>query len=362
MRDRDAEAGTHLAPVRVALVGFTLLAIAAVALEAVRGDVSTTFEPRTRRPAAVVTDGRRVLEIEARTGRVAATLVALPTTGSERIEAVAPRPGALRGLPMLVLSEDQDGPRLWWLDEDAQRRELPDALRAPVSTFGGPQPVPVWSPDGSHVAWLEGTQAYADLRVVAWGANGPRADDPRHSATRLAGAVGFGARLEAWRWNAPGPQAPGTLLLSDDAPGLYELAVTRADGQVRPMDARPQRLPGALVDRADAGREPAELWPRYTLVLPMERGSAPQLRWMAADGSSGTLPLPSDMGGVRGRWWLDAFGPLVLVGDGQRAWALRPDGVNVEIPTMVTHGAVLERMVDTGDGAVTPKAPGRQFE
>lgn len=357
-------AGGPLAPARLALIGFTLLAVAVVVLEVSRSDVRTTFEPRARRPAAVVTDGRRVLEVEARTGRIAATLLALPANGTERILGLAPRPGSLRGLPLVVLSEEDGRPRLWWLDEDGRRRDLPPGL-GPAGRLGpeAVMPVPVWSPDGSHVAWLQGSPGSPVLRVLAWNADGPRQGDQRHSVSSLATGVGAGARLEGWRWQEPGPEGGGLLLVSDDRPGLYQLQVRRAEGRVRPVSGRLVRLPGALIDRAAATRTSGETaWPRYTLLLPMETGSSPQLRWSDRDGSSGTLPLPAGMRGSRARWWVDAFGPLILLGDGQNAWALSPDGTAVAIAEPVAHGAVLERLAGGGGRPITPPGPGRQVE
>ena len=363
MARSGATAGGHLAPARLVLIGFTVLAVAVVALEVARSDVSTTFEPRARRPAAVVTDGRRIMEVEARTGRVAATLMALPTTAPERILGLAPRPGALRGLPLVVLSEQEGRPRLWWLDEDARRRELPAGL-GPTGFLrpGGVVAMPVWSPDGSHIAWLQGTPAAPVLRVLAWNADGPRQGDGRHSVASVGANLGRGARLEAWRWHRPGPHVDGELLISDDGPGLHELQVGRSDGRVRPA-GRPERLPGALLDRADAVRTAqAGPWPRYTLLLPMESGSSPQIRWTAQDGSSGTLPLPAGMSGTRAHWWLDAFGPLILLGDGQTAWALQPDGSANAIPGTVAHGAVLERLADADEREIAPPDVGRKLE
>lgn len=362
MSRHDHPSGVGLASARLVLIAFTVLALGVVALEIARSDVSTTFEPRARRPAAVVTDGRRILEIEARTGRVVATLLALPTTDREHILALAPRPGALTGLPMMVLSGDHDGPLLWWLDDAGRRRALPGTLARPqtsVSSALAVQAVPVWSPDGSHVAWLEGTHGAATLRVVAWSADGPRAADDRHTRSELSGELGPGARLEAWRWKIPGPEATGALLISEDRPGLYELTVRRESGRVVTVGGRPDRLPGPVIDRADATRvADAPHRARYHLVLPLERGGPPLLRWSTAAGSSGTLPLPQDMGGIRTRWWIDAYGPLVLVGDGEAAWALQPHGNAVLVPGRIIHGAVLERRVDQDDGAFLP-TPGR---
>lgn len=362
---RSGEAvGGHLAPARLALIGFTVLAVGVVALEVSRGDVSTTFEPRGRRPAAVVTDGRRILEVEARTGRIADTLLALPATGTERIVGLAPRPGSLRGLPLVVLSEQDGRPRVWWLDEDGRRRELRTGL-GPAGRLrpGSVTPTPVWSPDGSHIAWLQGSPQSPVLRVLAWNADGPRQGDSRHSVSSLATDVGANAHLESWRWEEPGPGAGGLLLVSDDGPALYQLMVRRAEGRVRPASGRMVRLPGALIDRAEATRAAgAAAWPRYTLLLPMETGSSPQLRWADRDGSSGTLPLPAGLTGSRARWWIDAFGPLILLGDGQSAWALAPDGTSVAIAEPVDHGAVLERMASGGGRPMAPRGTGRQVE
>lgn len=357
-------AGGHLAPVRLALIGFTLLAVGVVALEVSRSDVSTTFEPRARRPAAVVTDGRRILEVEARTGRIAETLLALPATSTERILGVAPRPDSMRGLPLVVLSEQDGRPRVWWLDDDGRRRDLPTGL-GPAGRLrpGSVTPIPVWSWDGSHIAWLQGSPESPVLRVLAWNADGPRQGDPRHSVSTLATDVEANARLESWRWQEPGPEADGLLLVSDDGPGLYQLDVRRAEGRVRPSSGRLLRLPGALIDRAEAARAAGQAaWPRYTLVLPMEGGSSPQLRWTDRDGASGTLPLPAGMTGSRARWWIDAFGPLILLGDGRNAWALEPDGTAVAIAEPVTHGAVLERMAGGPGRPMTPRGTGRQVE
>lgn len=352
-----------LGAARVALAGFTLLALAVVGLEVARSDVTTTLEPRARRPAAVVTDGRRILEVETRTGRVASTVIALPTTADERIVAVAPRPGALRGLPMVVLSRTADEPSLWWVDEAGRRREFPEQLGRPLVQTGpaAVDPVPVWSPDGGVFAWLEGDAAAPTLRAVVWSADGPRADDERHTRSTLGQGLHAGARLEAWRWEKNGQAPLGRLLVSDDQPGLYELDVRRLAGGVRPLNGRPRRLPGALVDRADAGGgHPGAMWPRYQLVLPLERSGRPQLRWTAVDGSSGTLPLPEGLRGSRRRWWLDAFGPLVLIGDGTRAWALQPDGSTVALPGTVVHGAALDRD-SGGNQAIVPDSPSRRL-
>ncbi|HWH32120.1 MAG TPA: hypothetical protein VNU01_05555, partial [Egibacteraceae bacterium] len=300
---REPASRAPLGVARLALAGFTVLALGAVGLEISRTDVTTTLEPRARRPAAVVTDGRRILEVEARTGRVVSTLLALPTTGEERVVAVAPRPGTFHGLPLVVLSSDPDGPLLWWIDEGGHRRDLPASLARP-EVEGGPRsvdPVPVWSPDGSSFAWLEGPHQSPRLRVAAWSADGPREGDERHSGAVLGRGLGPGARLEAWRWDLPGRPGMGTFLISDDQPGLSQVEVRSEDGHVRPLNGRPRRLPGAIVDRADAGRGQAGgPWPRYQLVLPM--GEAPQLRWLTGAGASGTLPLPDGLGGSRSRW------------------------------------------------------------
>jgi hypothetical protein len=90
-----------------------------------------------------------------------------------------------------LVADEEDASALYWFPWRLQvDDELTSVLDAP--------PLPVWSPDGTAVAWVEWDATGTKLRTVGWrdeGASSNPSDDA--NAYRLDGAPP-GIQLEAW--------------------------------------------------------------------------------------------------------------------------------------------------------------------
>lgn len=84
-------------------------------------------------------------------------------------------------------------PELWW---------LPWRLQIDAAHGAGTDaaPRPVWSPDGSSVAWVEWDAQHTVLRLLGWGEDGPTVT----SSTPLDDATRRGLQLARWERTAAG--------------------------------------------------------------------------------------------------------------------------------------------------------------
>jgi hypothetical protein len=189
----------------------TLLACALLlgACQSDRDVASSGVEEPTGAPTATI-EGGRLLLLDARGPRAIATVD--PDEG-EFVHA-AVRPGDRDRTTVLALTRvaDDGRPRyelryvvdeptgttdLYWFP---WRLQVDDALADILDT----PPLPVWSPDGATVAWVEWDADGALLRTVEWrddGASSNPSDDV--AAYRLEG-VEPGAQLEAWEVGSDG--------------------------------------------------------------------------------------------------------------------------------------------------------------
>jgi hypothetical protein len=84
-------------------------------------------------------------------------------------------------------------------------------------------PVPVWSPDGSTIAWIEWVDAGTRLRTVGWIDDGEIRNPSDDAAAYALADVPAGVQLEDWQTGAGG--APVLLGRQDDQPYRIQLAL-----------------------------------------------------------------------------------------------------------------------------------------
>ncbi|MFP4635077.1 MAG: hypothetical protein ACLFRD_04375 [Nitriliruptoraceae bacterium] len=84
-------------------------------------------------------------------------------------------------------------PELWWLPWRLQ-------IDAEHGAGADAAPRPVWSPDGSSVAWVEWDADSTTLRLLRWGEDGPTTT----SSTPLDDATTRGLQLAGWERTAAG--------------------------------------------------------------------------------------------------------------------------------------------------------------
>jgi hypothetical protein len=174
-------------------------------------DVSSSAVEEVAGVPAATIDGDRLLLLDAR-----GTPRAIATVGADEGEFVhaAIRPGDRDRTTVLALTRVPDDARpryelRYVVDEPAGatdlywfpwRLQVDEALADVVDT----PPLPVWSPDGATVAWVEWDADGALLRTVEWrddGVSSNPSDDV--AAYRLEG-VAPGAQLEAWEVGSDG--------------------------------------------------------------------------------------------------------------------------------------------------------------
>lgn len=122
----------------------------------------------------------------------------------------AVRPGHDEPITVLVLTRDDDGFALRYLDvADGQASDLfgfpfrlqvdPDAAQV-----ADVPPVPVWSPDGERVAWLEWTRQGTRLRTLGWLTYEVRSNPSDDRADWDLVDVPVGTQLEGWEVESDG--------------------------------------------------------------------------------------------------------------------------------------------------------------
>ncbi len=84
-------------------------------------------------------------------------------------------------------------------------------------------PVPVWSPEGDAIAWIEWVEAGTRLRTVGWIDEGETRNPSDETAAYALADVPAGVQLEAWRTGADGD--PVLLGRQDDQPYRIQLAL-----------------------------------------------------------------------------------------------------------------------------------------
>lgn len=122
----------------------------------------------------------------------------------------AVRPDHVDPVTVLVLTRDDDGYALRYLDVvDGEASELfgfpfrlqvdPDAARV-----ADVPPVPVWSPDGDRVAWLEWNGQGTRLRTLGWLTYEVRSNPADDRADWDLVDVPVGTQLEGWEIESDG--------------------------------------------------------------------------------------------------------------------------------------------------------------
>ena len=122
----------------------------------------------------------------------------------------AVRPGHDDPVTILVLTRDEDGFALRYLDvADGQPSDLfgfPFRLQVDpdVATVADVPPVPVWSPDGERVAWLEWTRSGTRLRTLGWLTYEVRSNPSDDRGDWDLVDVPVGTQLEGWEIETDG--------------------------------------------------------------------------------------------------------------------------------------------------------------
>jgi hypothetical protein len=143
------------------------------------GEEQPTAPPTTNTEPTVAIEGWGDVVLRDGDGAALTTLFDSPCTDAEDCEfrpaRVAVRPGSTRDdLTVLVLSLG-DGAELGWISvvdgEPTPYTPFPQQHQISGTVMGsGSEPVPVWSDDGRHIAWIEedaGTGTFG-LRTVGW--------------------------------------------------------------------------------------------------------------------------------------------------------------------------------------------------
>lgn len=162
--------------------------------------VSATAQPQVR-----IDGDRLVLTATDGTERVVA--VTDPTSDGELLHATL-RPGDRDRQTVLAVARAQgDGGARYELrylsvdgDEVTELYWFPWRLQVAedLATTLDQAPVPVWSPDGDAVAWLEWGSEGTRLRTVAWHDEAVTSNPSDDAATYRLDEVPAGTRLEAW--------------------------------------------------------------------------------------------------------------------------------------------------------------------
>lgn len=192
------------------------------------------------------TGGRRARsqgrEVVLEDGERTRTLARLDPEHDGVPEHVALRPGDHPTDAVLVLARTDERYELRYLVVDGE--EVSDLYWFPwrlqvderLSASDDVPPLPVWSPDGATVAWLEWGEQGTRLRTVDWMAD-EQANNPSDEARvyRLAG-IPEGTQLEHWEGDAEAPTLVAT------------------DGEVSwRIELRPEAGAVAMQIAADAG-------------------------------------------------------------------------------------------------------------
>jgi hypothetical protein len=91
-------------------------------------------------------------------------------------------------------------------------------------------PVPVWSPEGDAIAWIEWVEQGTRLRTVGWIDDGETRNPSDESSAYALTGVPAGVQLEAWLTGVDGD--PVLLASQDDQPYRIELALGDTPGGV----------------------------------------------------------------------------------------------------------------------------------
>jgi hypothetical protein len=151
----------------------------------------------------------RLVEVDGRSR----TLASLAPEDGELVHAVL-RPGERASVTVLALTRTAavEGPRyeLRYLvaDEDGTtalywfpwRLQVADDLTEVVDA----PPLPIWSPDGASVAWVEWDAQGTQLRTVAWRDDGVSSNPSDDAATYRLEGVPPGTQLDAWEIGSDG--------------------------------------------------------------------------------------------------------------------------------------------------------------
>ncbi|MBW3561182.1 MAG: hypothetical protein KY437_01660 [Actinobacteria bacterium] len=209
---------------------------------------------------------------------------------------------------------------------------FPDPYNVINHQVGGSVPAPVWSPDGSHLAFVEdGDEGEPGLRVIGWSQDGPGTDRTADDNASYGYPIfprGVDARLQEWVWDTQGPGAErsGRILATAVGGGGHALEVQRqGDGAVPYIRTVDIPADGALFDVAEplAG----ELF-QLTAQGSGESVIDLTLTRTSPDGDE-ELPLPAELDELRSSdpsgIWMNAAAGGVLVGDRDRVWLVTMD-------------------------------------
>jgi len=222
------------------------------AVPQIRGSIDAVINPPSMEPGAdtpttpaslLVNTGTQFwIEGVAGGGRVELGSVSPETW----VDAIEPRPGStVDDLTALLTRRGVRGwefQRMVRVDGVVTFASMATQFQPDTATeLGAPQPV--FSPDGRHVAWVEGTADEVSLRTIGWIDRAPgtgRTADDNASFVLPMDLVGDQVSVRSWTWSdeatiaraqARDPaypmQAAGTLLLVDNLGLAYEVSIER---------------------------------------------------------------------------------------------------------------------------------------
>jgi hypothetical protein len=125
------------------------------------------------------------------------------------------RPGDHDSTTVLLLAHDEGRYTLRYLiadaDGDSELYGFPWRLQVDeeLARVADVAPTPVWSPDGSTVAWLEWDEEGTRLRTVGWIDHGARSNPSDESRSYRVDGVPAGTQLDRWEQDGSRPALHG---------------------------------------------------------------------------------------------------------------------------------------------------------
>lgn len=206
---------------------------------------------------------------------------------------------------------------------------FPDPYNVINHQVGGSVPAPVWSPDGSHLAFVEdGDEGEPGLRVIGWGQDGPGTDRTADDNASFGLPIfprGVDARLQEWVWDTAGPgvERSGRILATAVGGGGHALEVQRqGDGAIAYVRTVDIPSDGALLDVA----EPVSGEPFHLAAQGRGEGVIDLTLTRTSPDGDEELPLPPDLDELSSSdptgIWMSAARDGVLVGDSGLLWSV----------------------------------------
>lgn len=303
--------------------------------------------------------GSRLHLLDAATGRTR-QLVDLDEDSGIYVSAVAVRPGSTPSSLTAALLVRVDGRyEIRLLEaEDGEVRccaPLPEGAGIGMdgpAEGGGSMPLPVWSPDGDALAWVQDAGDGRQLRTLAFEEGQPAEDPDAHRRIDL-GPLGVERGVAAQDWvveERDGDAARGTIHLTGtelERSALVEVPVTSRAGRVEVTERA--RVLGTDVARVAVDHHPADEPEDHVDARVTLEWTPQSSAWLSFGRDRGGRELPDDHRegldlGLRP--WLSALEGRAVTGVGGAAYLVgREEGLTrVQVPddVGVTHAAAVD--------------------